>query len=178
VRMETQEDFDVARERLRGRDCDSLASFLISLAAESGPVGEQVRTFIGGDDLTETVESVQRRITGLRIPSEYEHRHSFGREIGTQLNFIVDSIERLILPVDPQAAFELLAALIEADEVAMEHCGEHDWPVACAYERATKVMSEAAKLLPRLEVVNRITTLMAGDAYGMRARLGSVVPEQ
>jgi hypothetical protein len=176
VRMKTQEDLDIARERLRRRDSESLVSFLISLTAGSGPVVEQVRTFIGGDDLADTVESVRRRITGLKISSEYEHRHSYGREIGMQLNFIVDSIERLVLPVDAQAAFELLAALIEADGVAMENCGEHDWPVACAYQRATKVLAEAAKSMPRPQVENRITTLVADDAYGMREGLAAIVP--
>ena len=178
MRMETQKDVDIARGRLRRRDSESLVSFLISLATDAGPVGEQVRTFIGGDDLAETVESVRRRITGLKSPSEYEHRHSYGREIGTKLDLIVDSIERLVLPVDPQAAFELLTTLIEADGVAMENCGERDWPVACAYQRATKVLAEAAKSMPRPQVENRITTLVTDDAYGMRAGLAAIVSNE
>jgi hypothetical protein len=89
-----------------------------------------VRTFIVADDLPETVESVRQRIRGLTIPSEYAHRHSFGREVGVSLDFIVDSVERWVLPIDANAAFDLLAALFEADQVAIENCGEHDWEVA------------------------------------------------
>lgn len=173
MRIETQEDFERARERLRQRDPDSLAAFLMSLALDSGPLGEQVRTFIVGNDLAETVKSLTKRISGLSVPSEYEHRHSLGREIGISLNLIVDSVDRLVLPIDPQAAFQLLVALFEADGVAMENCGEHDWEVACAYKRAAGVMAEAAKHLPRLEVQGRVKALIDGDGYGTRTVLAS-----
>jgi hypothetical protein len=174
VRIETTEDFESARERLRRRDSDSLVAFLMSLAMDSGPVGEQVRTFIVGDDVTETVESIGERIRGLSIPSEYEHRHSLGKEMGASLDFIVDSVERLVLPKDPKAALDLLVAIFEADQVAMENCGEHDWEVACAYKRAVGVMAEAAKHLPRAEIEERVKGLIEGDLYGVRAGLVSV----
>ena len=171
MRIETTEDFERARERLRRRDSDSLAAFLMSLALDSGPVGEQVRTFIVGDDVAEAVDSVRERIMGLRIPSEYDHRHSLGKEMGAHLDFIVDSVERLVLPNDPKAAFDLLVAMFEADHVAMENCGDHDWEVDCAYKRAVGVMAQAAKHLSRAEVEERVKALIAGDAYGMRAGL-------
>jgi hypothetical protein len=60
TRIETTEDFERARERLRQRNSDSLVAFLMSLAMDSGPVGEQVRTFIVGDDVAET-----ERVKGL-----------------------------------------------------------------------------------------------------------------
>jgi hypothetical protein len=50
MRIETTEDFERARERLRRRDSESLAAFILSLAQDSGPIGQQVRTFIVGDD--------------------------------------------------------------------------------------------------------------------------------
>lgn len=174
TRIETTEDFERARERLRRRNSDSLVAFLMSLAMDSGPVGEQVRTFIVGDDVAETVASVRRRISGLGIPSEYEHRHSLGKEMGSSLDFIVDSVERLVLPNNSKAAFELLVAMFEADQVAMENCGEHDWEVACAYKRATGVMAEAAKHLPPAEIEERVKGLIERDAYGVRADLVSV----
>jgi hypothetical protein len=55
VMIETKADFARALERLRRRDAESLAAFILSLAQDSGPVGEQVRTFIVGDDVKETV---------------------------------------------------------------------------------------------------------------------------
>ncbi len=95
----------------------------MSLAMESGVVGEHVRTFIVGDDLAATVESVRQRIGRLPISSEYEHRHARGGEMGASLDLIVDSVERLVLPIDANAAIELLAAIFQADQVAMENCG-------------------------------------------------------
>jgi hypothetical protein len=177
VRLDTQEEFERAYERLRRRDSNALAAFLMSLAMDSGPVGEQVRTFIVSDDLAETVESVRERIRGLKIPSDYEHRHSRGREIGAILDFIVDSVERLVLAIDPNAAFQLFVTLFEADGVAMENCGEQDWEVARAYQRAIGVMGEAAKSLPHADVEESIKALLDRDRYGMRAGLASVLPK-
>lgn len=178
MRLESKDDFECARERLRRRDPDALAAFLMSLAGDSGPVGEQVRTFIVGDNVTEAVQSVRQRILDLDGISEYEHRHSLGREIGATLDFIVDSVERLVSPNDPMAAFELLVALFEADAVAMENCHEHDWEVTCAYKYAAAVMAEAAKYLPRAEVEGRVRALVDDDRYGHRAVLTSVISEE
>jgi len=175
MRVDGREAFERARERLRLRDSDSLAAFLLSLAQESGPLGEQVRTFVVGDDVTETVASVRERISRLESPSDYDHRHSLGREIGVSLDFIVDSIERLVLPLDANAAFELLVALFEADGVAMENCRDYHWEVECAYERAAGLMAQAATLLPRADVEARVKALVAGDGYELRAGLVAVV---
>jgi hypothetical protein len=177
VRLETDNELELAHERLRRRDPQSLVAFLMSLATLSGPVGEQIRTFIVGDDLTETVESLKERIGGLAVPTEYAHRHSRGREMGASLDFIIDSVERLVLPVDANAAFELLAAIFEADAVAIENCGEHDWEVACAYTRAAGVMAMAARSLQPARVEVRIKTLIEGDRYAMRAQLVAVFAE-
>ena len=67
--------------------------------------------------------------------------------------------------------------LFEADGVAMENCGEHDWEVARAYQRAIGVMGEAAKSLPRADVDASIKALLDRDRYGMRAGLASVLPK-
>jgi hypothetical protein len=171
----TKKEFAVALEGLRRRGPEALAAFILSLAQEPGPVGEQVRTFIVGDDVAETAKSVRERIKGLEIPDEYAHRHARGREMGASLEFIVESIESLVLPVEPKAAFELLVAVFEADSVAMENCGEHDWEVECAFQRAARVMAEAATFLPEAEVREKIEVLMAVDSYGVRDKLRAVV---
>jgi hypothetical protein len=41
----TKADFARALERLKRRHSESLAAFIMSLAQDSGPIGEQVRTF-------------------------------------------------------------------------------------------------------------------------------------
>jgi hypothetical protein len=43
--IETQQDLECARERLLRRDPESLVSFLLSLATDPGPAGDQIRTF-------------------------------------------------------------------------------------------------------------------------------------
>jgi hypothetical protein len=175
VSIESQQTSAAALERLRRRDPEVLAAFILSLAKVPGPVGEQVRTFIVGDNVAEIEMSLRERIKGLEIPTEYEHRHARGREMGASLTFIAESIESLVLPVDPKTAFELLVAVYEADSVAMENCGEHDWEVECAYQRAAGVMAEAAKFLPGAEVGEKIRALMSVDSYGVRERLRAVI---
>ena len=176
VKIETKDDFARALERLRRRDPEALAAFIVSLIQVSGPVGQQVRTFIVGDDVAETAESVRERIKGLEVPSEYDHRHARGREIGASLAFIVESIERLVLPVDPKIAFGLLVAVFEADGVAMENCGEHDWEVECGYRRAAEVMAVAVRAVPAAEVEAEIAALVVADSYGVRERLRTLIP--
>jgi rhodanese-related sulfurtransferase len=137
----------------------------------------QVRTFNVGDDTAATVESIGARIADLRTPSEYAHRHARGKEIGASLGFIIDSIERLVLPADPKAAFYLLVRVFEADGQAMENCGDHDWEVECAFKRAAELMAEAAKAVPAAEVAAKIRALMAADGYGMRGALAAVIAQ-
>jgi hypothetical protein len=57
----------------------------------------------------------------------------------------------------------------------MENCGDHDWEVSCAYERAARLMDTTAKSLPRGIVAGRLRELIVNDGYGMRAVLESVL---
>jgi hypothetical protein len=171
----TKADFARALERLKRRHSESLAAFIMSLAQDSGPIGEQVRTFIVGDDVAETVESVQRRIEDLRTPTERDLRYALGREIGERMGFILDSIERLVLPADPKGAFELLVSVFAADAVAMENCGDHHFEVSLAFERAVGLLAEAAQCMPQSEVITVLEPLLNDDGYGVRGPLGEVI---
>jgi hypothetical protein len=171
----TKVELAQALERLRRRDSESLAAFILSLAQDSGPIGDQVRTFIVGDDVAETVESLKERIGDLRSPTEYAHRHARGKEIGASLGYVLDSIETLVLPVNPKAAFTLLVAVFEADAVAMENCGDHDFEVSCVFERAAELIGRAAKSLPRTEVVAVVEGLVDDDGYGVRGQLAELM---
>ena len=165
--IETKADFARALERLRRRDAESLAAFILSLAQDSGPVGDQVRTFIVGDDVKETVGSLRVRIGDLG--------HAVGKEIGASLEFILESIEMLVLPVDSRAAFQLLVRVFEADAVAMENCGDYDFEVTSAFDRAAELIGRAAESLPRAEVVAALDALVKDDGYGVRAALAEVI---
>jgi hypothetical protein len=91
------------------------------------------------------------------------------------LEWILDSIERLLLPVDSAAASEMLVAVFEADAMAMDNCGDHDWEVSCAYERAAQLMGTVARALPRTTVAEKLRELIANDGYGVRSPLESVL---
>jgi hypothetical protein len=171
----TQKEFTWALERLRLRDSESLAAFIMSLAHDSGPVGEQVRTFIVGDDVVETVESLEERIGSLRTPTESDYRQRRGEEIGEHLEYILDSVETLVLPADPKRAFELLVRVFKADEVAMENCGDHDYEVSSAFERAVGLIGEAAKSVSRAEVTAALEPLLDDDGYGVRGALAEII---
>jgi hypothetical protein len=175
VTVETEVDFARALERLRRRDTESLAAFILSLAQDSGPVGEQVRTFIVGDVVAEAAEALRVRIKGLAIPDEYAHRHARGTEIRVSLGFILDAIETLVLPIDPREAFDLLVLFFKADGQAMENCCDHDFEVTCAFERAAELIGRAATSVPRADVVAALVPLMDDDGYGVRSVLTDVI---
>jgi len=175
VTVETEVAFARALERLRRRDTESLAAFILSLAQDSGPVGEQVRTFIVGDVVAEAAEALRVRIKGLGIPDEYAHRHARGTEIGVSLGFILDAIETLVLPIDPREAFDLLVLFFKVDGQAMENCRDHDFEVTCAFERAAELIGRAATSVPRADVVAALVPLMDDDGYGVRSVLADVI---
>ncbi len=174
-KFQSHADVEHARERIHQRSPDSLADFILSLAHAPGPVGDQVRTFIVGDDVPETVAAIRERIASLALPTDYAQRHAQGRQIGVSLELILDSSENLLLPADPAAAFSPLGAVFEADSMAMEHCGEHDWEVSSAYRRAAQLMQTAAAHLPTATVAETLRELISHDGYGVRAPLNSVL---
>ena len=175
VTIETEVDFARALERLRRRDAGSLAAFILSLAQDSGPVGEQVRTFIVGDVMAEAAEALRMRIKGLAVPDEYAHRHARGKEMGISLGFVLDAIETLVLPINPREAFNLLVLFFKADGQAMENCGDYDFEVTCAFERAAELIERAATSVPRVDVVAALVPLMDDDGYGVRGVLADVI---
>ena len=87
--LETKASFESALARLRRRDPEAMAAFILSLAQVDGAVGEQVRTFIVGDDVTEAGESLRQRLRSLESPSEYHHRHALGEGIGQDRKSVV-----------------------------------------------------------------------------------------
>jgi uncharacterized protein DUF6880 len=175
VTTDTKAELTRALERLRRRDAEVLAAFILSLAQDSGPIGDQVRTFIVGDDIDATVGSLRERITSLRIPTESAHRHARGKEIGASLGYVLDSIEMLVLPVNPKAAFGLLVRVFETDGVAMENCGDHDFEVSSAFERAAELIGRASNEMPQAEVVGALEALLDDDGYGVRGVLAELI---
>jgi hypothetical protein len=168
------EQIELAR-KLSKRDPNSLAAFILSLAQVDGPVGEQVRTFIVGDDVAEVAESLRQRLRLLESQSDYHHRHTLGKEIGPRLQFILDGIETLVLPREPRRAYALLLEFFATDGRAMDSCGEHTYAVECAFERAATMMAVVAKAMPAEDVAAEASRLMAVDAYGLRRVLGAVM---
>jgi hypothetical protein len=176
-RLETVQDVADARARLERRSAQTLAAFIVSLAHDEGPAGEQVRTFIVGDDLEATIGSVRARIMALGASDSGEARDLAGEAVGRRLEYLLEAIETLVLPVDVERAFELLVELFARDGDAMEGCGDHHDHVANAFEWAVDLIAVAARGLPREEVLVELQRLVANDDYGTRRRLTAVVVE-
>jgi hypothetical protein len=175
MRIETREDLAAALMRLERRSPESLAMFIASLAQDVGPIGEQVRTFIVGDDLVETIASLEERVDALRGPEFREDRDRVGEEVGKRLGYILDAIETLVLPADPRGAFNLMVLLVQGDGDAMECCGDHHDAVASAFERVAGLVEQVARTLPADEVLETLQQLTARDDYGTRRPLAAVV---
>jgi hypothetical protein len=175
VRIETNQDLETAIGRLASRAPEALATFIASLAFDGGPIGEDVRTFIVGDDLSETIASVKERIDALRRSRRADHRRRAHEEVGERLGYILRSIETLVLPLSPARAFELLVLLIERDGDAMEQCGDDSWSVQMHLETAASLIATAMKTLPSIEVRQTLERLVAEDEYGTRTPLANVL---
>ena len=175
VRIETNEDLEIAIARLASRAPEVLATFIASLAFDGGPIGEQVRTFIVSDDLSETSASLKERIDALRRSRRANHRHRADEELGERLGYILRSIETLVLPLSPTRAFELLVLLIERDGDAMEQCGDDSWSVQMHLETAASLIATAMKTLPSIEVRQTLERLVAEDGCGTRTPLANVL---
>ena len=78
----TRQEHADAIDRLRKRNSEALAKFIASLAMHDGPIGEQVCTFIIGDDWNATGIDLECRLKSLRDP-KLRSRHGFGRELPT-----------------------------------------------------------------------------------------------
>ena len=175
MRIETRADAVAALERLERRSPASLAAFILSLAQDGGPVGEQVRTFLVGDDLAASVASLEERIDALSVPAARGERGRVGEDVGRRLDYILEAIETLVLPRDPRAAFDLLVLLMQRDGDAMERCGDHHDAVAGALERAAGLVAQAVQTLPPHEVRATLQQLVAEDDYGTRRALVALV---
>jgi len=176
-RLETVQDVADARARLERRSKQKLAAFIVSLAQDDGPAGEQVRTFIVGDDLEATTGSVRARIMALGAADNGEARDPAGEAVGRRLEYLLEAIETLVLPVDAERALELLVELFKRDGDALEGCGDHHDRVAMAFERASDLIGVASNGLPREEVLAALQRLVENDEYCTRRRLAEVVAE-
>lgn len=172
----TRQEHDDAIDRLRKRDNEALARFVASLALHDGPIGEQVCTFIVGDDLKATSDDLEQRIHSMRKPPP-RSRHEFGREVGQRLMFVLDAIETLVLPKDPQRAFDLLVLVIQHDGDAMENCGDHHLEVSVAIDRAIELIARVAPAVSRDVVRMELRSLTESDGYGTRSKLNAMLGE-
>ena len=175
MRIETNQDLKTAIARLASRAPETLATFIASLAFDAGPIGEQVRTFIVGDNLSETSASLKERIDALRGSRRANSRHRAHEEVGERLDYILRSIETLVLPRSPATAFELLVLLIERDGDAMEQCGDDSWSVQMQLETAASLIATAMKTLPSIDAKQTLERLVAEDGYGTRTPLANVL---
>lgn len=174
MRIETNQDLERALARLTRRTPESLATYIVSLAHDVGPIGDHVRTFISADDRVETIASLEERIASL-TQSECSHwRHHAGRHVGESLEYILDTIETTVLPADPRGAFRLLVLVMDSDGRAMESCGDHHDSVATAFDRAAKLMAQATSASPTPDTLPILERLIADDRYGTRRSLISV----
>lgn len=175
VRIETNQDVEAAIARLLSRTPEALAKFITSLAFDTGPIGEHVRTFLVGDDLPAITASLRERIDALRGTRRSHPRQRTPEEVGERIGYILWSIEMLVLPVSPTTAFELLVLLIERDGDAMEQCRDDHWSVQMRLEAAAELVNKALKSIPGREAGQTLERLVAEDGYGTRRRLAAIL---
>ena len=81
----------------------------------------------------------------------------------------------LVLPKDSQRAFDLLVLVIQSDGDAMESCGDHDFEVSCAIDRAIELIAQLVPALSHDVVQAALRSLAESDGYGTRSKLKGMV---
>jgi hypothetical protein len=84
----------------------------------------------------------------------------------------VHSIENVLLPSDPRAAFEMLTHLIEHDEEIAALCYEDDFGASQVFEHACELLLKAMQSLPAADTEPVLARLVANEwRSGLRERL-------
>ena len=156
--------------RLNSRTPESLATFIASLAKDLDPLGDHVKTFVVGDNLAEATLSIRKRIDALRLSERRHPRCGAWVNVGQRVEYILEDIETLILPVSPATEFELLVLIVERDEDVMIQCGDF-LAVDSLITRAAALLTLAAKSLPSAEVRKTILRLVREGDFWRRVPL-------
>ncbi len=152
------------------RGTEPLARFILTLAYDDNGIGDYVRTFIAADDPSRSVQRLRESLAVIRAGERaYDYRHKRSDVFLRRLDHVLDSIELIVLPRDPQAAFDLLVQAIESDDAVANHCHESD--IGCTFDRACRLLISVAETLRSAEVDATITRLAANDPYGARRLL-------
>lgn len=169
--LETVEDLDHAIARLAQRSPLALATFIGSLAHDSGPAGEHVRAFMLAESTAQAVDGLRGRILRLGAAPSSGSGCNPSANIAARWSYILDGIETTVMPSASTEAFDLLVRLIRCDGAALEASTDHDYEIALAVERAAALLAVATRSLPKKDVLPVLRQLLVDDNYGCRQPL-------
>ena len=140
-------EMEQARVALAARPAAELADFILSLAFASDGISECVHAFALAADPKAAAGILGRELSFLREgePSGDDQYHKGARHVARSDRFL-DTIERCVLPRDPQTALHLLTAFVESTDQISDHCWDDDFGASQLFERAGKLAENAKKL--------------------------------
>jgi hypothetical protein len=175
VNVHTIDGVAQALAQLQQRDPSVLASFIVSLAQDPGPIGEQVRAFIVGDKIAATLESLRGRIGDVRTMTERDLRYQRGKQIGERLGFILDSIQTSVCRSIRKARLIRWSPSSSAMVMPWRVIGIM---ISRSPARSSEPPNRLAKRgasLPTTDVLETLQQLLDADGYGVRAPLAAVL---
>jgi hypothetical protein len=152
IMINTRQELEQARTALLQRSPEALADFILSMAQMANGIGNYIHTFAVAHDPQHAASLIRAEIRTVREGErDYDYRHRQSSQIVERLERAVHSIENVLLPGDPRAAFEILTHLIERDEEIAAHCHEADFRASRAFEHACELLLKAMQSLPAAE---------------------------
>ena len=173
--LETQADVIEATARLARRSPKILATFIVSLAHRAGPVHERVLSFLAADDPAALSACLRAQILRLRDGHDRPAGDEASDTNAIRLEYVLDAIEQVVLPSDPNEALALLTLAIECDATLLDQATDFDHEVSCAIHRACDLIELVAALLPIESTRATLEQLYACDTHGCREPLVAII---
>ena len=157
--------------RLAALPPERLVAFVARLAEDDPRVHRQVvDLFAAQRPANALAQRIEKRVAKAFAKAP-EYRWSEAAALGSELDEVLDLVERELLLAAPVAAFATLADFIGRDSVAMESADDSYGDIGMVFCRACELLAVASKQVPSPEALPVWEQLIDGDAYGCRGEL-------
>ena len=177
----THTEFDSLKEKLAEMPSEALAAFIAEIAVTNDRVLEAVEMFVERANPSKLIAALRKQLRAIERNKRFYHYRE-ARTLVKRLDDWLDRIEQDLIPQDPAAAIELLAAFFQADAAIYEHVDDSDGAVGMCFRRAAAIMADASIKAGRPPSAGRwLRELLQSNDYGVRDRLydhaGSLMAE-
>lgn len=145
-----------------------LAALLADRASHDEATARAIRWFLDRRDPPRLAHAIRQRIAGFKRRKHFLPGPE-ARKVAGELQEILDTIERDLIPVDPVLALQTLRKFIESDGDTAGHADDSNGFLGDAYRRACRLLGVASTAAGKPKEAETIfLALMESTALGTR----------